>query len=469
MDKPNIFKSSQFHMDAGDICHLLIKDLSGGNIYIGLNNADNDYVEDSEDIVQPVPPDNLIDKDGNIYTTVTIGTQEWIVENFRTTTYSDDTAIPNITLDAGWTGDVTGAYCWYSNAIANKTIYGAIYNSYAVVNVHGFAYLEIAGVQQIGWHVPTKVDWENLITYLGGTLVAGNPAKAIGTTYWNSPSAGTDVYGYDARGAGFRDNTDGSFQLLKDISILSSTTLAGGQYYQAILESTGTSFDISGLEPPKLGVSVRLVRDSISTLTDYDGNVYTTVTIDSQQWIVENLKVTSYAGGYAIAHITDAGLWASNVTGGYCWYNNDIAYKTPYGALYNWYVVNNAVHPLAYLLRDGVQEIGWRVPTKTDFETLIAYLGGGFVAGGKLKEMGLTHWTTPNTGADNSSGFTSIGASTRSTEGNFGGLHGTADFWASTYEGEGADNMQLGYGTALAQTPNSNVNAGFSVRLVRDI
>jgi uncharacterized protein (TIGR02145 family) len=468
MDKPNIFKSSKFFMDTGDILHLLIKDLSGSGISIGLNSGVNDYVEDEEDIAVPIPPVNLVDKDGNIYTTITIGTQEWIVENYRTTTYADDTAIPNITLDAGWMADVTGAYCWYSNNITNKTAYGAVYNSYAVVNTHGFAYLEKAGVQEIGWHVPTRVDWQNLITYIGGTAIGGNKIKSIGITYWDSPNAGTDIYNLDARGAGYRDNTTGNFAELKQTSLLASTTTQAGQYFQTILEYAGGTIDIDGLNPPALGISIRLVRDSISTLTDYDGNVYTTITIGTQQWTVENLKVTSYPGGYSITHITDADDWASDTSGAYCWYNNDIAYKTPYGALYNWYAVNY-VRPLAYLLRDGIQEVGWRVPTKTDFETLIAYLGGGLVAGGKLKEMGLTHWTTPNTGADNSSGFTAIGATGRSYDGSFGTLHSTAEFWASTSNDEGADNLQLLNSTALAQIPNSNFHPGFEVRLVRDI
>jgi uncharacterized protein (TIGR02145 family) len=468
MDKPNIFKSSKFFMDTGDILHLLIKDLSGSGISIGLNSGTNDYVEDEEDIAVPIPPVNLVDKDGNIYTTVTIGTQEWIVQNYRTTTYADDTAIPNITLDAGWMADITGAYCWYGNNITNKTAYGALYNSYAVVNAHGFAYLEKVGIQEIGWHVPTKVDWQTLIDYVGGTLVAGNKVKSVGTTYWDTPNAGIDTYGFDGRGVGYRDNTDGLYYLLKKETLFASTTIQGGFYNQPYLEYNGASMDVSGLNSAKVGVSVRLVRDTISTLTDYDGNVYTTINIGTQQWTVENLKVIRYPGGYAITHITDADAWASNTTGAYCWYNNDIAYKTPYGALYNWYAVSN-VRPLAYLLRDGIQEVGWRIPTKTDFETLIAYLGGGLVAGGKLKEIGLTHWLTPNTGADNSSGFTAIGATGRSYDGSFGTLHGTAEFWASTSNDEGADNLQLLNSTALAQIPNSNFHPGFEVRLVRDI
>ena len=92
MDKPNIFKSSLFYMSEGDVLHLIVKDLTGGNISIGLNNADTDVSEDIHEIEQPVPPvplSDLVDKDGNIYTTVTIGAQEWIVQNFRSTKYAD--------------------------------------------------------------------------------------------------------------------------------------------------------------------------------------------------------------------------------------------------------------------------------------------------------------------------------------------------------------------------------------------
>ena len=81
-----------------------------------------------------------------------------------------------------------------------------------------------------------------------------------------------------------------------------------------------------------------------ATVTDIDGNVYQTVTIGTQVWMVENLKTTKYNDGSPITFVTDAlasnSIWDYLTTGGYCWYNDSIAYGNTYGALYNWYAVN---------------------------------------------------------------------------------------------------------------------------------
>lgn len=136
----------------------------------------------------------------------------------------------------------------------------------------------------------------------------------------------------------------------------------------------------------------------MATVTDIDGNVYTTVIIGTQAWLVENLKTTKYNDGAAIPLVTDTSAWGALTTPGYCWYNNDIGYKTPYGALYNWYAVGTG----------KLAPAGWRVPTETDWATLISFIGGGSVAGGKLKEVGTAHWSSPNTGATNETGFTAV-------------------------------------------------------------
>ncbi len=72
-----------------------------------------------------------------------------------------------------------------------------------------------------------------------------------------------------------------------------------------------------------------------STVSDIDGNVYNTVTIGDQTWMVENLKVTRYYDGTSISNVTDNESWNSLSTPAYCWYNNDESYKSTYGALYN--------------------------------------------------------------------------------------------------------------------------------------
>lgn len=135
---------------------------------------------------------DCIDKDGNSYKTVTIGTQTWMAENLKTTKYNDNTDIPNNTYST------SGGYCNYDNLENNAAIYGRLYNWYTVNT------LKLAPA---GWHVPTDAEWTKLTTYLGGQAVAGGKLKEIMTTHWNSPNAkATNEFGFSALPGGSRTN-----------------------------------------------------------------------------------------------------------------------------------------------------------------------------------------------------------------------------------------------------------------------
>ncbi|MCX6254315.1 MAG: fibrobacter succinogenes major paralogous domain-containing protein, partial [Bacteroidia bacterium] len=142
---------------------------------------------------------SVTDRDGNVYKTVTIGTQVWMAENLKTTKFNDGSAIPLVTDDKTWDALTTPAYCWCENdATANKNTYGASYNWYTV------------GTNKLclkGWHVPTDAEWTTLTTYLGGESVAGGKLKETGTTHWESPNTGaTNESGFTALPSGYRNN-----------------------------------------------------------------------------------------------------------------------------------------------------------------------------------------------------------------------------------------------------------------------
>jgi uncharacterized protein (TIGR02145 family) len=140
--------------------------------------------------------------------------------------------------------------------------------------------------------------------------------------------------------------------------------------------------------------------DNNNTVKDIDGNIYHTVTIGTQVWMVEDLRTTHYNDGTPIPHITDTKEWENLKSGAYCWncwLNNAESDKTVYGALYNWYATTDKLCP-----------VGWHVSTDEDWEILIDYCGGWEIAGGKLKEAGTAHWESPNIGATNEFGFTAI-------------------------------------------------------------
>ena len=83
--------------------------------------------------VPPMPTGSVTDVEGNVYPTIVIGKQEWMVLNLKTTTYNDGTPIPNVADGPTWANLVTDAYAWYDNdAVANEALYGALYNWYAV-------------------------------------------------------------------------------------------------------------------------------------------------------------------------------------------------------------------------------------------------------------------------------------------------------------------------------------------------
>jgi uncharacterized protein (TIGR02145 family) len=164
------------------------------------------------------------------------------------------------------------------------------------------------------------------------------------------------------------------------------------------------------------------------TITDIDGNEYKTVIIGTQIWMAENLRTNHYIDGSPIPNVTDNSEWTDLTTGAYCWYNNDSAtYSSTYGALYNKFAVLDS---------RNLCPSGWHVPTDEEWTTLTTYLGGESVAGGKLKEKGTTHWNSPNTGANNITGFTALPGSIRIFDGTYD-IIGYGGLWCSSSEYDG--------------------------------
>ena len=165
------------------------------------------------------------------------------------------------------------------------------------------------------------------------------------------------------------------------------------------------------------------LSNKAQTVTDIEGNVYHTITIGTQTWMVENLMTTRYNDGSPIPMVTSTYSWGNATTPGYCWYNNDAAAnKTTYGALYNWYAVNSG----------KLAPAGWHCPSAEEWHALINYLGGDSIAGGMMKETGFSHWLSPNTGATNSSGYTALPGGIRDEYGVFDYNGNTGGWWSTT-------------------------------------
>ena len=197
------------------------------------------------------------------------------------------------------------------------------------------------------------------------------------------------------------------------------------------------------------------------TVIDIDGNVYNTVRIGSQLWMVENLKTTHYRNGDLIPNVINDTLWGKKTTGAYCNYSNDVEYSIIYGRLYNWYAVND---------NRNICPEGWHVPTDAEWTLLENYLGGNIIAGGKMKETGIAHWVSPNTGATNESGFTALPGAGRYRDGTFTEIGYFGNWWSSSIDNKMpyAIYRNLTYYDAGIYWGGSNMADGFSIRCLRD-
>ena len=544
---------------------------------------------DSVIFYKPItPPAVVTDIDGNVYHTVTIGTQTWMVENLKTTKYNDGTSIPNITDSSAWWDLSTPGYCFYNNDAANKTIYGALYNWYTV---------KTGKLAPTGWHVPTDAEWTTLENYLiangfnyDGTTIGNKIAKSLAaTTLWNIDTTegaiGNDLTknntsGFAGLPGGFR-GSNGTFYIGYNGSWWSSTERStynawyrylyyiysfvsrssnskqGGFSVRCIRDSNTTvlgtptlsttalynikttSAAIGGIITSDGGSAITargvcwnttgspttadrtttdgalsgFFRSSITGLTpgttyyirawatnsfgtgygnvvsiktkneisptfdviDIDGNGYHTVKIGTQIWMVENLKTTKYNDDTSIPYVTDATAWEALSTPGYCFYNNDVANKNNYGALYNWYTVNTG----------KLAPTGWHVPTDAEWTTLENYLIAngynydGTTTGNKIAKSlaDTTLWNTGTTvGAigndltiNNTTGFAGLPGGFRGINGSFGAIGDYGSWWGSTeYSTSLAWFRTLGCYDSNVTSYYNYKQYGFSVRCLRD-
>jgi uncharacterized protein (TIGR02145 family) len=309
-----------------------------------------------------------------------------------------------------------------------------------------------------GWHMPTSTELHTLMINLdaAGTQMsntAGGKMKEIGTTHWTTPNTSADnTSGFTAlpsgtRGAGGIYGGLGTVTWFMASDAINSTTYyCGGilSYDNAIFES------IASIADKLRGVSVRLIKDDSTdpgSMTGNDGKIYKTVKIGSQVWMAQNSMETKYNDGTLIPVITDNTLWAADVTGARCVYNNDDSTVS----------VNVSLAP-----------VGYHIPTMAEFFTLINHLAPG--EGGKLKEVNPAYWEQ-NIGTEgtNETGFNGRGSGQINALGQFIELKRQLYLWSSSDSGS----VGLGYnicqystimsaGIAFAKT------CGLAIRCVKD-
>lgn len=230
-----------------------------------------------------------------------------------------------------------------------------------------------------------------------------------------------------------------------------------------------------------------------NTVTDYDGNVYRTVTIGEQIWMAQNLKTTKYSDVTAIPLVPGDSNWNAldETDQAYCFPNDDAANKAVFGVLYTWAAaIKRAASSTANPSKvQGVCPTGWHLPSGAEWDKLVIYLGeNGYNYDGTFSRRNIVvakslasnnYWSVSDkTGSvgnfdypayRNKSGFSALPASSRFNSGGFSGL-GLYAYWLSATE-ENALNAKickLYYSDNFVERTYFRKEGGCSVRCVKD-
>lgn len=200
----------------------------------------------------PPAVQSIFDVDGNAYTSVIIGEQEWLAQNLKTTKYCNGDNIVTDLIDINWQSTSIGAWAYYNNDPSMNATFGKLYNFYAVVDNRGLC--------PCGWHVPTTIEWYTLSDFLGGVAVAGGPLKSTET--WDAPNLGaTNATGFGAQAGGYRfSNGTYGQQNVYGYFWTKNTFGSNGVYRRFYYNSEGVQ--VLGTDYSKRGgLSVRCLKD----------------------------------------------------------------------------------------------------------------------------------------------------------------------------------------------------------------
>ena len=264
---------------------------------------------------------------------------------------------------------------------------------------------------------------------------------------------------------------------VSNVIIIIGTPSASGNFnYTIPLTGTGcTSLNATGT------ITVVTACGSVSTVSDIDGNPYSTVSIGNQCWTKENLRVRRYNDNTEIKFDKSGGTagnlsgqtWSGLTYGAHTLYEYDStggnsSILHAFGYLYNWYAAKG-IATTGSTVYKNICPTGWHVPTDSAWTTLTTYLGGESMAGGKMKLSGTDIWASPNTFATDESGFTAHPGGYRNSDGSFDNISYYAFFWSATeYDYFFAWFRYLNYNNGNVYRASIDKRFGASVRCLRD-
>ena len=226
------------------------------------------------------------------------------------------------------------------------------------------------------------------------------------------------------------------------------------------LKFTGISGNYSTIKTD-VPTSNKTISFNFIACTDGDNKNYPIIELGSQIWMTQNLSTTKYSNGDVIGTTAPATLnITTEIDPKYQWaYDGNEDNVAVYGRLYSWYAVSDS---------RNICPTGWRVPNDANWTDLTTFLGGESVAGGKLKEIGTSHWQTPNNGATNENGFTALPGGHRLPNGDFVYLGLNGYYWGSEYSITDAYIRLLFYDNSMVFRSFFSKRYGVAVRCIRN-
>jgi uncharacterized protein (TIGR02145 family) len=233
--------------------------------------------------------------------------------------------------------------------------------------------------------------------------------------------------------------------------------------FEAYVNGVWYSISCSSSRPALALCSMSRPADGFNGCGDefsYFGQTYKTVLIGSQCWMAENLNI-----GKQVKEFMGVNQPDNDTIVKWCYWNSTDSCNI-FGGLYQW---NEAMCNSTSEGSQGICPNGWHIPDKSEWIILINYLGGESIAGGKMKENGLSHWHAPNTGATNSSGFTALPGGNRAHDSSFNNVTFTGTWWSSTEDSSiGAYDLSVQYITSLTLSGDGHKLSGMSVRCIKN-
>ena len=468
------------------------------------NNYNPSAIYDSGDCAYG----SVEDIDGNVYSIIVVGEQEWLSTNLKVTHFSNGDPILNTTSSSEWVDLDESAFCYYSNDPNNQVIYGNLYNGYAVQDSRNIC--------PDGWHVAADDEWIELEMYLGMSFEEANivglrgtdeggKLKSTGTVdegtgLWYLPNSGaTDEINFSGIPGGYIADEILEFHGLGTYAYFWTSSETSPS--EAIRRGLGSSYsEITRYPYNKThGYSVRCTKNEIIiegctdviadnynpeatvddgscdySCIDIDGNIYDTIIIGTQEWMAENLKVTHYMNGDEIPTGFTNDDWSNLTSGAFAVYNDEPTNSDFYGNLYNWFAVDD---------NRGICPDGFHIPSDDELIELEMLLGMSY------DDAHDTGWRGTNQGSQlagnidlwdigdlvynptfGSSEYNALPSGYRSHDyGHYANLSNRGYYWSIT-EDNNVDSWHrtLSYNTPEIQRGSSRKGFGMSIRCVRD-